>query len=166
MKETDSMVVWTAAKIRRMRKLNAALREWYRIEKESFSKRGTYHDWMCRRIVSAADSIDKSLRNVCNLAIVLQVDAVGDATANKVVKKAAKEGFVADVYCLVEEGNVYITITLEGKDAESTVKKCEEIAAKFGKKGYGTEISKDALADSVYYLNMDISFTRYLELVA
>ena len=106
---------------------------------------------------------DKNV-TVENLVTALKVQAIGDANAIRFARKAEKDGWKTDTDCYIEEGIVYASVWLSGKDAKATEKRADAMAAKFRVLGYATDVWVDEEDDKDVTVNACLDFPLYVKL--
>ena len=115
-------------------------------------------------ILGGAIHDDKQV-TVDNLVTALKVQAVGDETAIRLARDAEKDGWDSDTNCYVEEGVVYASVWLGGKDdAKATEKKAAEIGEEFRKMGYAVDVWIDEEDDKEVTVNACIDFPLFVEM--
>ena len=121
-------------------------------------------------VENLADNLAGEIRDVRqvtvdNLVTAIKVQAVGDETAIRLAHDAADDGWETDTNCYVEEGFVYASVWLGGKDdAKATEKKANEIGAEFRKIGYSVTVWTDEETDKEVTVHARIAFPLFVEL--
>lgn len=139
--------------------------------KEWFKKKGACPDpevkdfveWVERRLDYLAGHMGKCRITVDSLVTALKVQAVGDVNALALADKAKSEGWKTDTNCYLEEGVVWASVWLSGKEPKETEKRADEIAAEFRKLGYTTDIWVDEEDEGDITVNAAIDFKLYLK---
>ena len=147
--------------------LRKALEEW-------FSRKGScpnpeitdFGKWVGNLADILADEIhDVEQVTVDNLVTAIKVHAVGDETAIRLARDAEKEGWKSATNCYVEEGFVYASVWLGGKeDAKATEKKADEIGAEFRRVGYDVTVWTDEETDKEVTVHARIAFPLFVKL--
>lgn len=153
--------------------LRKALEEWL-INEESFNLKWgfpgpgitDFGEWVENRAdILAGEILDVKQVTVDNLVTALRVHAIGDGTAIRLARGAEEDGWDADTNCYVEEGVVYATVWLGGKDdAKATEKKADEIGAEFRKIGYAVDVFVDEEDDKEVTVHASIAFPLFVEM--
>ena len=144
--------------------LREALKNW-------FKKKGACPDpevkdfveWVERRLDYLAGHMGKCRITVDSLVTALKVQAIGDANALALEEKANRDGWLTDVNCYLEEGVVWASVWLSGKEPKETEKRADGIAAEFRKLGYTTDIWVDEEDEGDITVNAAIDFKLYLK---
>ena len=143
--------------------------------KDWFAHKGTcpypeitdFNKWVEKEIDFLALMLaDDKIVNEDNLLVALWVEVVGDKNAMVFSKQADKEGWKTDICCYVEDGKVFSSICLFGKeDSKATEKKADAIAEKFRKLGYSASVWVDEEDEHDVTVNACLEFPLYVELV-
>lgn len=140
--------------------------------KEWFKKKGACPDpevkdfveWVERRLDYLAGHMGECRITVDSLVTALKVQAVGDVNALALAEEAKREGWETDTNCYVEEGVVWASVWLSGKDAKATEKRADAMAAKFRDLGYATDVWVDEEDDKDVTVNACLDFPLYVKL--
>ena len=140
--------------------------------KEWFKKKGACPDpevkdfveWVERRLDYLAGHMGECRITVDSLVTALKVQAVGDVNALALAEEAKREGWKTDTNCYVEEGVVWASVWLSGKDAKATEKRADAMAAKFRDLGYATDVWIDEEDDKDVTVNACLDFPLYVKL--
>ena len=142
--------------------------------KEWFAKKGSCPDpevkdlpeWVERRIDYLSGHMGKCRKTVDSLLVALKVQAGGDFYANLFSVYAELAGWTTDINCYVEEGRVYASVWLSGKDdAKKTENLADAMAMEFRKLGYDAEIWIDEEDEHDVTVHASIDFPAYYKLV-
>lgn len=150
--------------------LQGSLREWH-MHKGAFSSVASdycFDDWIYWMLGEMSDGVGVDYPEFPTpdaLAAALRIQAMGDVVSVKAADIAEQAGFVTDVNCHVEDGIVYSSIWLKGKDAEGVKKYADDLSDKFKRLGYSAEVSVDEEDDHEVFVNAQLDFRLYKTMV-
>lgn len=147
--------------------LRKALKEWFNRKGDCPNPEITdFGKWVENLAdIQAGEIHDDRQVTVDNLVAALKVDAIGDGNAIRFARDAEKDGWNTDTACYVEEGVVYASVWLSGKDdAKATEKKADEIGEEFRKIGYAVDVLVDEEDDKEVAVHASIALPLFVEM--
>ena len=146
--------------------LQSSLREWH-MHKGTFSSVASdycFDDWVYWMLGEMSDRVGVNYPEFPTpdaLAAALRIHAAGDFVVVKAAEIAEQAGFMIDVDCHVNDGIVFSSIWMKGRDAESTKKHADDLADKLERLGYSAEVLVDDEDDHEVFVNAQLDFRLY-----
>ena len=144
--------------------LRKELKGWFFRDKRYTRTERCFGNWLGYIIDGVACGIHEDrLITVDNLFVGLKVQAIGDRFAVRYAAKAERDGYDTDINCYVEDGVVFASVYLSGKNAKGTKERAALMAAAFRKNGYFAETVVDEEDNRDYFVNAQIDFSLYVK---
>lgn len=153
------------AKALKSARLRKELKDWFNRKGDCPDPEiSDFKEWVERLADRLAGWIkDDKLVTVENLVTALKVQAIGDANALRLAKKATRAGYETDTNCYIEEGVVFANVWIASDSFEKTEKRADGIAAEFRKAGYSAELWVDEEDNRACTVNAQIDFKLYVK---